>query len=177
MYHFINSQCFQKSVIAIFIALHPFKAGNSCMWRWRKCSAYHCENERDAFHLLIGWKWLLWKIIIIKKSFVPPFTLQKYISSKLVRRPKHAILGNKNTCEHIHHYKSSSLGGLEEQNIHVNGTVPLLIFTQTHTQIPVLVLCMSHIVPELYLSSCARDPETPKEGAKGGTQLSFSCKS
>lgn len=134
------------------------------------------------------WKWegrfpsVDWMEMIImeynnKKSFVPPFTLQKYISSKLVRRPKHAILGNKNTCEHIHHYKSSSLGGLEEQNIHVNGTVPLLSFTQTHTQIPVLVLCMSHIVPELYLSSCARNPETPKEGAKGGTQLSFSCKS
>lgn len=134
------------------------------------------------------WKWegrfpsVDWMGMIImennnKKSFVPPFTLQKYISFKLVRRPKHAILGNKNTCEHIHHYKSSSLGGLEEQNIHVNGTVPLLSFTQTHTQIPVLVLCMSHIVPELYLSSCARNPETPKEGAKGGTQLSFSCKS
>lgn len=134
------------------------------------------------------WKWegrfpsVDWMEMIImennnKKSFVPPFTFQKYISSKLVRRPKHAILGNKNTCEHIHHYKSSSLGGLEEQNIHVNGTVPLLSFTQTHTQIPVLVLCMSHIVPELYLSSCARNPETPKEGAKGGTQLSFSCKS
>lgn len=134
------------------------------------------------------WKWegrfpsVDWMEMIImennnKKSFVPPFTLQKYISSKLVRRPKHAILGNKNTREHIHHYKSSSLGGLEEQNIHVNGTVPLLSFTQTHTQIPVLVLCMSHIVPELYLSSCARNPETPKEGAKGGTQLSFSCKS
>lgn len=134
------------------------------------------------------WKWegrfpsVDWMEMIImennnKKSFVPPFTLQKYISSKLVRRPKHAILGNKNTCEHIHHYKSSSLGGLEEQNIHVNGTVPLLSFTQTHTQIPVLVLCMSHIVPELYLSSCAINPETPKEGAKGGTQLSFSCKS
>lgn len=134
------------------------------------------------------WKWegrfpsVDWMGMIImennnKKSFVPPFTLQKYISSKLVRRPKHAILGNKNTCEHIHHYKSSSLGGLEEQNIHVNGTVPLLSFTQTHTQIPVLVLCMSHIVPELYLSSCARNPETPEEGAKGGTQLSFSCKS
>lgn len=134
------------------------------------------------------WKWegrfpsVDWMEMIImennnKKSFVPPFTLQKYISSKLVRRPKHAILGNKNTCEHIHHYKSSSLGGLEEQNIHVNGTVPLLSFTQTHTQIPVLVLCMSHIVPELYLSSCARNPKTPKEGAKGGTQLSFSCKS
>lgn len=144
--------------------------------------------EEEKMFSISLWKWegsfpsVDWMEMIImennnKKSFVPPFTLQKYISSKLVRRPKHAILGNKNTCEHIHHYKSSSLGGLEEQNIHVNGTVPLLSFTQTHTQIPVLVLCMSHIVPELYLGSCARNPETPKEGAKGGTQLSFSCKS
>lgn len=54
--------------------------------------------------------------------------------------------------------------------------VPLVSFTQPCTQIPMLVLCMSHIVPELYLSSCATDPETLKEGEEGGTLLSFSCK-